>query len=145
LHDAIHSLTKLIDGEPLPAPTPAQRSNGFPDFLLVVLFALVWSRLFFAMVPRVPRTLIVGGAAAGLVWLFSHVVWLTAACGAFGLLIGYIGHSLKFARGSGHGGWGGGGFGGWGGGGFGGGSFGGGGGFSGGGGSTGGGGASGSW
>ncbi|HEY3520616.1 MAG TPA: YgcG family protein [Rhodanobacteraceae bacterium] len=142
LHDAIGSLTKLVDGEPLPAPKAEHRSNGVPDFLVIVLFALVWSRGFFAWLPRAPRTLIVGGAAAGLVWLFSHLLWLTAACGAFGLLIGYVGHSLKFARGSGHGGWGGGGFGG---GGFGGGSFGGGGGFSGGGGSTGGGGASGSW
>ena len=147
LHHAVGSLTKLIDGEPLPAPERKQRTDGFPDFLLVILFALVWSRGFFAWVPRWPRTLIVGGAAAGLVWLFSHVLWLTAACGAVGLLIGYLGHSLKFARGSGHGGWHGGGFGGWGGGGgFGGGGFGGGGGgFSGGGGSTGGGGASGSW
>ena len=132
LHDAIDSLTKLIDGEPLPAPKTEHRSNGVPDFLVIVLFALVWSRGFFAWLPRLPRTLIVGGAAAGLVWLFSHLLWLTAACGAFGALIGYIGHSLKFARGSGHGG-------------FGGGGFGGGGGFSGGGGSTGGGGASGSW
>ncbi|MGH8211769.1 MAG: TPM domain-containing protein [Rhodanobacteraceae bacterium] len=140
LHDAVGSLAKLIDGEPLPAPKAERRSNGVPDFLVIVLFALVWSRGFFAWLPRLPRTLIVGGAAAGLVWLFSHLLWLTAACGAFGLLIGYVGHSLKFARGSGHGGWGGGGFGG---GGFGGGSFGGG--FSGGGGSTGGGGASGSW
>lgn len=144
LRDAIESLTRLIDGEPLPAPESSSRSNGVPDFLVIVLFALVWARGFFMWLPRWPRTIVVGGAAAGLVWLFSHVLWLTAACGAFGLLIGYIGHSLKFARGSGHGGWSGGGFGGWGGG-FGGGGFGGGGGFSGGGGSTGGGGASGSW
>ena len=142
LQDGIASLTKLIDGEPLPAPKAESQAKGIPDFLVVILFALVWARGFFSILPRWPRVFVVGIAAAGLVWLFTHLWWLAAACGAFGGLFGYIGHSLRFARGGGNGGWGGGGFGGFGGGG----SFGGGGGgFSGGGGATGGGGASGSW
>ena len=142
LQDGIASLTKLIDGESLPAPKAESRAKGIPDFFVVILFALVWARGFFSILPRWPRVFVVGIAAAGLVWLFTHLWWLAAVCGAFGGLFGYVGHSLRFARGGGYGGWGGGGFGGFGGGG----SFGGGGGgFSGGGGATGGGGASGSW
>ncbi|MBS0431057.1 MAG: YgcG family protein [Proteobacteria bacterium] len=142
LQDGVASLTRLIDGEPLPAPQSRPRNKGIPDFFLVILFALVWARGFFSMLPRWPRVFVVGLAAAGVVWLFTHLWWLAVACGVFGGAFGYIGHSLRFARGSGYGGWGGGGSGGFGGGG----SFGGGGGgFSGGGGATGGGGASGSW
>ncbi len=148
LHDAIDSLTKLIDGEPLPPPAHRQpEQGGDSGGLLVLGFFLAF---FFHGVFGPLKTPLRSGANGLLIGAILFVLSQTIMLGIAGLIIGAIiglfpSSGGAFARGGSWGRWGGGGFGGWGGGGFGGGSFGGGGGFSGGGGATGGGGASGSW
>lgn len=153
IHDATGVITKLIDGEPLPAPLTDERRPRHHDLfgsLLPVIFLMFWLRAFFGGVPSTPRAGLVGIASAGIAWLLSRFLIFSVVIGAIGLLVGWLGGSGgSFARRGGTGGWGGwgGGLGGggFGGGGFGGGSFGGGGGFSGGGGISAGGGASGGW
>lgn len=149
LLDATAALTRLIDGEALPAPmaAPAPAGSGGGDWLFALFAAFIAANVARAVLGRAPagmRGLLTGGAAGGVAWWWSSLVGL----GGFAALLGFF-YGLvrlpagRFARGGGWGGFGGG----WGGGGFGGGGWGGGsgGGWSGGGGMSGGGGASGSW
>jgi uncharacterized protein len=146
------ALVKLIDGEPLPAPTAGRRGRGNGgggggDWLFALFAAFFVASLVRGVFGRAPagvRALATGGAAGGVAWLLSALLGLGALVALFGFFFGLASVARGgFAR---HGGWGGYG-GGWGGGGFGGGGGGGGGGdgWSGGGGMSGGGGASGSW
>jgi uncharacterized protein len=143
--DAVGALSKLIQGEPLPAPLESGHRErrglgGESSLVIAVVIALVLR----GMLGRLPGLLRVplGGFITGA------ALWLLIGLGA-GLLGGLVGAVVMLFGGGGRsiggGGWGG--FGGWGGGGFGGGRGGGfgGGGFSGGGGRFGGGGSSGSW
>lgn len=150
ISEASAALTKLIDGEPLPAPMADNRgeeNGGGGESLLVALFvAFIVAqvvRAIFGRAPRPLRAVLGAGAAGGVAWLISSFLLVGGIGAAIGFVIGLISapRGGRFARDAGWGGWGGGG-GGWGGGGFGGG---GGGGWSGGGGMSGGGGASGSW
>ena len=155
LDAGVDALTKLIDGEPLPAPKESSRSRGGLDIghaMLIGLFVALFLRRLFGRAHVVVRTPLGAALTGGLLWLLAA----TVGVGVLGAVIGGIvmlmpGGGGRSIGGGGWGGWGGFG-GGWGGGGFGGGGFGGGsgggfggGGFSGGGGSFGGGGSSGSW
>ncbi len=144
--DATAQLTRLIQGEQLPAPVSDNRggeggSGG--DWLFALFAAFIVASIVrgvFGKAPKGLRSLFTGGAAGGVAWLLSSLVPLAGVAGVFGLVYGLMSVSAgRYARQGGWGGFGGG----WGGGGFGGGS--GGGGWSGGGGMSGGGGASGSW
>ncbi|UHQ24259.1 TPM domain-containing protein [Lysobacter sp. 5GHs7-4] len=145
------ALTKLIDGEPLPAPMADNRGDsgggGGESFLIALFVAFVVAQVargIFNGAPRPLRALLGAGAAGGVAWLLSSLLLVGGIGAAIGFVIGLIStpRGGRFARDAGWGGWGGSGGGGWGGGG---GFGGGGGGWSGGGGSSGGGGASGSW
>jgi len=146
IHDALDALTKLIDGETLPAPLDTGKAPEHNDpigGLGLGIFLLIWARGFFSWLPSAPRALMVGGVTGGVAWFFSGLVPLAVGLGLVGMLVGWLGGSGgSFVGRGGRGGWSSGGFGGgsWGGGGGGGGGFSGGssGGFSGGG-------ASGSW
>jgi len=148
VHDATDALTKLIDGEPLPAALTNEKAgnDGRSVFntLTTVLFIALWLRAMLGRIPAGPRAGVVGLASGGLAMAMAGILPLAVGLGVFGLILGWIGGSGGgFANRGGWGGWtGGGGFGG---GGWSGGGFGGGGGFSGGGGGFAGGGASGSW
>jgi uncharacterized protein len=147
LTDASAALTKLIDGEALPAPMAGNATNNPPrgkrggDWtfaLFAAFFVAQIARGIFGRAPSLLRGIVGAGVAGGVAWLISSLLLVGGLGAAIGFLLGLIKPSAGgFAR---HGGWGG-----LGGGGFGGGGFGGGGGWSGGGGMSGGGGASGSW
>ena len=143
LSDATAALTKLIDGEALPAPMadnkPAKDDGGGWMFALVAAFLVAQvARGIFGRAPSLLRGVVGAGVAGGVAWLISSLLLVGGIGAAIGFFLGLAKPSAGgFARG--------GGFGGFGGGGFGGGGFGGGGGWSGGGGMSGGGGASGSW
>jgi uncharacterized protein len=147
--DATAQLTKLIDGEPLPAPVSDHRGDAGDggDWIFALFAAFIAAnivRSMFSKAPKGMRGLFTGGAAGGVAWWVSSVLPLAGIAGFIGLLYGLVSVSAgRYAR---HGGWGGfgggGGFGGSSGGGW---SGGGGGGWSGGGGMSGGGGASGGW
>ena len=144
LSDAAAALTKLIDGEALPAPMADNKSSGddgggwmFALFAAFLVAQVV--RGTFGRAPSLLRGVLGAGVAGGVAWLISSLLLVGGIGAAIGFFLGLARPSAGgFARGGGFGGFGGGGFGG---GGFGGG----GGGWSGGGGMSGGGGASGSW
>jgi uncharacterized protein len=148
LNDAVTTMTKIIDGEPLPPPMVPEeehRSRSPGNGLFYAFIIAFFARTFFGRAPwwlRLPLGGVVTGGIVGL-------LLASLGTGIVGGLIGAVVMLLPFGSGRsiGGGGWGGfGGFGGFGGGGFGGGGgSSGGGGFSGGGGGFGGGGASGSW
>jgi uncharacterized protein len=151
LTDATAALTRLIDGEPLPAPmadnmptdsSPARNDGGGWMFALLAAFIVAQvARGIFGRAPSLLRGVLGAGVAGGVAWLLSSLLLVGGVGAAIGFFLGLARPSAGgFARGGGFGG-----FGGFGGGGFGGGGFGGGGGWSGGGGMSGGGGASGSW
>lgn len=148
LNGAVDSITKLIDGEALPAPQasrPGTPGNfGSWESLLVIGFILVFvvGGILRQMFGRVPAATIVGGAAGVIAYLIVGILLAGAAAGViaflFTLLMGSSLSSPGGRRGGGwHGGFPSGGGGGW--------SSGGGGGWSGGGGGFGGGGASGDY
>ena len=146
LNDGVDALITLIDGEALPPPAAAARSErnrdhsgdgggSFGVFPFVLFFALFLAPILRRVFGSLFGALAVGVGAGFVAWLFSSVLFLAFAVGgvAFVLaLAGVTGGPGRWSSGGGY--WGGrGGFGG------------GGGGFSGGGGRFGGGGASGGW
>lgn len=149
IEDASAALTRLIDGEALPAPMAGHATGddagGMWLFALFAAFIVAnIVRGVFGGMPALLRGLLTGGAAGGVAWLISSLLPIALLAGFFGMLYGlvtFVGRG-RYARDRDWGGFGGGGFGG---GGSGSGGFGGGGGWSGGGGMSGGGGASGSW
>ena len=140
LSDADTALTKLIDGEALPAPIASNTAGnkGGGDWMFALFAAFFVAQIVRGILGRAPsvlRGIIGAGVAGGAAWLISSVLLIGGLGAAIGFFLGLIRPSAGgFARGGGFGGFGGGGFGG-----------GGGGGWSGGGGMSGGGGASGSW
>lgn len=151
LADGTAVLARLVDGEPLPAPmaspAPAATSSGGNGLLFALFAAFIVAQVargVFGFAPRPLRGLLGAGAAGGIAWLLSSLLFAGVIGALIGAFLGFAGRPAgRFAR---HRGYGGmpiiiGGPGGFGGGGFGGG----GGGWSGGGGMSGGGGASGSW
>jgi len=148
IEEATAMLVRLIEGEPLPAPVSAHRTqeetgSAWTVALVVGFVAGTFLRVLLGGLPRPVRGLIAGGGAAVVAGLFTSL-WLAGGlAGLVALIVAMLsGHPARFAGGGGFGGgsWGGGSDGGWGGGGFGGG-----GGWGGGGGRSGGGGASGGW
>jgi uncharacterized protein len=131
----VGQLIKLIDGEPLPAPTRSNQSGNSGDSLLPFLvIGFVVGNFLVPLLGRGPASGIAGLGTAGLAWMTSGILFSSLLLGG-GVLFAIL---LLGSMGRG---------GGWGSGGFGGGGFGGGGSSSwgGGGGGFGGGGASGSW
>ena len=147
LIEATAALTRLVDGEALPAPVSAHREDGAGSGawlfgLFIGFFIANVVRGIFSFLPRPLRGVVSAIAAGGAAWMFTSVLLAALLAAGIGLLLGLS--SASPARFASHGGWGGGGFGGGFGGGRGGGGFGGGG-WGGGGGRSGGGGASGRW
>lgn len=144
----LEQILALIAGEALPAPSAGQAGvvdAPWQDLLIFAVFALpIASAVLRGLFGNKLGSLLTGGAAAGMAWHLTALLWVTAGAGVIGLLVGLIMQALPAASGVGrssrHGQWpgpggGGGSWGGGGGGGFG----------SGGGGNFGGGGASGGW
>lgn len=143
----VEQILALIAGEALPAPTQRDASsNGYEpmDLLIFGAFAVpILSGVLRGIFGNKLGALLTGGAAGGIAWMITSVVWIGLGAGLLALLVALFMQHLPTAPvrsgrrgwdGPGHGGFGGGGFGG------------GGGGFrSGGGGNFGGGGASGGW
>jgi uncharacterized protein len=139
----IDRMIRVVDGEPLPAPTsrevPASGSGLLHYWPVLLLLVLIVGGFFRAILGRLPGAIVTGGVLGVLAWFMAGALGIALLAGFIGFFFTLLSGGMGGARGMG--GWYGGGFGG---GGFGGGGFGGGG-FSGGGGGFGGGGASGRW
>lgn len=140
------AIVGIIDGEPLPAAAPRQRSGSEPGilqnlegyFVVGFILVVVVGGILRSVIGRVPAALTVGVGAGVLGWFIAGAIAVGAIVAVIAFVFTLAGGSsaMRGLRGGRGGGWGGG-SGGW--------SGGGGGGFGGGGGGFGGGGASGRW
>jgi uncharacterized protein len=144
ISDGVNRIIRVVDGEPLPAPTQRRQDSGllsqldpFNPFLIVAV--IVVGGILRGVLGRLFGSLATGGLVAALFWFIAASLALSAIGGIIAFLVTMFSDAMTSSGGIGRGGWVGGG------GGFSGGSSSSGGGFSGGGGSFGGGGASGSW
>ncbi len=134
----VEQIIRVVDGEPLPAPT-ARSSRGPGDVQqyapMLFIVALAVGGVLRAMLGKVPGSLVTGGVIAVIAWFVVGAISMALVAGVVALFVTLLGGGMLGRGMGGH----------YGGGGRGGGLGGGGGGFSGGGGGFGGGGASGRW
>ncbi|MEH2510912.1 uncharacterized protein V1291_002266 [Nitrobacteraceae bacterium AZCC 1564] len=140
--DGTDRIVRVVDGEPLPAPTPRSNSSASFDNLgellpVLIIGALVVGGILRAILGRLLGSLVMGGGVAFIAWAMLGVLPVALIAGLIAFFVTLIGDAVGTGGGgrysTGGGGWGSGSSGGSGGG------------FSGGGGSFGGGGASGRW
>ena len=105
--DASAQLVRLIDGESLPPPmAPPADAVGRTDWLsglFLALTASIFGRMVFGSLPLSLRMLLVGGAASGIVLLFSGPWWAVLLAALIGAAIGSATSSTRYAK---HSGWG---------------------------------------
>ncbi len=120
----VNQIIRVIDGEPLPAPSRMSAGNtaDISQYVpIIFMLALVIGGVLRSVMGRVPGALVTGGAVAAVAWFFAGAVSIALGAGVIALLFTLLSGGMGgFYGGHGRGGFGGGGFGG-GGGGFGGG------------------------
>jgi uncharacterized protein len=94
ISDGVDRMIRVIDGEPLPVPSPTVGFGSLDDLapvFLVTLFASVGVGGFFrAMFGRLLGSLVTGGIIAGLAWFILGSPGLALALGALGFVIGFV-------------------------------------------------------
>ncbi|MEZ2142313.1 YgcG family protein [Bradyrhizobium sp. DN5] len=123
ISDGVDRMIRVIDGEPLPVPSPTVSFGHLDDLapvFIVTLFASIGIGGFFrAMLGRLLGSLATGGIIAALTWLILGSLALAIGLGVLGFIIGFIadlfsamGPSTRSSRGgswssgsSGGGGW----------------------------------------
>jgi uncharacterized protein len=94
IHAATDTLTKLIDGEKLPAPlTPTSEPFHPPPPEFLFLFAIVGAgalRNMMSMVPRRFACFLVGGILGGAAWYIWGGLTVSLVYGLMGFLVGLI-------------------------------------------------------
>lgn len=120
LDAGVDSLTKLIEGEVLPAPEPAQNGAGFEQWLPMLLFGgLVSGLILRSMFGTFFGSALNGGLIGGIVFLLGTALMGAAIIGIIAFFItmmlggrginGYSGHPGHYGSGGfGNGGYGGG-------------------------------------
>ncbi|WP_338310872.1 TPM domain-containing protein [Bradyrhizobium sp. TM239] len=92
--DGVDRMVRVIDGEPLPVPSPTVNFGNLDDLapiFIVTLFASIGVGGFFrAMLGRLLGSLVTGGIIAGLTWLILGSFALAMAVGALGFIIGFV-------------------------------------------------------
>ncbi|WP_201760008.1 TPM domain-containing protein [Bradyrhizobium sp. AC87j1] len=92
--DGVDRMIRVIDGEPLPVPSPTVNFGNLDDLapiFIVTLFASIGVGGFFrAMLGRLLGSLVTGGIIAGLTWLILGSFALAMAVGALGFIIGFV-------------------------------------------------------
>jgi len=121
----VDQIMRVIDGEPLPAPS-ATRGSGTADIQqyapVILVLALVIGGVLRVVLGRFPGALATGGVVGVLAWLFAGAISVALVAGVIALVFTLAGGGMGgMGVGGRRGGFGGGGFGGGGGGGFGGG------------------------
>ncbi|MCP3371231.1 TPM domain-containing protein [Bradyrhizobium cajani] len=94
ISDGVDRMIRVIDGEPLPVPSPTVNFGNLDDLaplFIVTLFASIGVGGFFrAMLGRLLGSLATGGIIAALSWLILGSFALALALGALGFIIGFI-------------------------------------------------------
>jgi uncharacterized protein len=94
ISDGVDRMIRVIDGEPLPVPSPSVNFGNLDDLaplFIVTLFASLGVGGFFrAMLGRLVGSLATGGIIAVLTWLILGSFALAMALGVVGFIIGFI-------------------------------------------------------
>jgi uncharacterized protein len=94
ISDGVDRMIRVIDGEPLPVPSPTVNFGNLDDIaplFIVTLFASIGVGGFFrAMLGRLLGSLATGGIIAALSWLILGSFAIALALGALGFVIGFI-------------------------------------------------------
>ena len=95
ISDGVDRMIRVIDGEPLPAPSRsvnfAHNLDDLAPLFIVTLFAAIGVGGFFrAILGRLLGSLAVGGIIAALTWLILGSFALAMALGAIGFVVGFI-------------------------------------------------------
>jgi len=94
ISDGVDRMIRVIDGEPLPVPSPTVNFGNLDDLaplFIVTLFASLGVGGFFrAMLGRLLGSLATGGVIAVLSWFILGSFSIALALGALGFVIGFI-------------------------------------------------------
>ncbi|EJN13669.1 beta-propeller domain-containing protein, methanol dehydrogenase [Bradyrhizobium sp. YR681] len=94
ISDGVDRMIRVIDGEPLPVPSPTVNFGNLDDIaplFIVTLFASIGVGGFFrAMLGRLVGSLATGGIIAALSWFILGSFALAMALGVVGFIIGFI-------------------------------------------------------
>jgi uncharacterized protein len=94
ISDGVDRMIRVIDGEPLPVPSPSVNFGNLDDLaplFIVTLFASLGVGGFFrAMLGRLVGSLATGGIIAVLTWLILGSFAPAMALGVVGFIIGFI-------------------------------------------------------
>ncbi|MBR0818648.1 YgcG family protein [Bradyrhizobium liaoningense] len=94
ISDGVDRMIRVIDGEPLPVPSPSVNFGNLDDLapiFIVTLFASIGVGGFFrAILGRLLGSLATGGIIAALTWLILGSVALAMAVGVLGFIIGFM-------------------------------------------------------
>ncbi|WP_165406083.1 TPM domain-containing protein [Bradyrhizobium genosp. SA-3] len=94
ISDGVDRMIRVIDGEPLPVPSPTVSFGHLDDLapvFIVTLFASIGIGGFFrAMLGRLLGSLATGGIIAALTWLILGSLALAIGLGVLGFIIGFI-------------------------------------------------------
>ncbi|QOZ72050.1 YgcG family protein [Bradyrhizobium arachidis] len=94
ISDGVDRMIRVIDGEPLPVPSPSVNFGNLDDLgplFIVTLFASIGVGGFFrAMLGRLAGSLVTGGIIAALAWFILGSFALAMALGVVGFIIGFI-------------------------------------------------------
>ncbi|UPK25901.1 TPM domain-containing protein [Bradyrhizobium sp. 195] len=94
ISDGVDRMIRVIDGEPLPVPSPTVNFGNLDDLapiFIVTLFASIGvGGVFRAVLGRLLGSLVTGGIIAGLTWLILGSFALAMAVGVLGFIIGFV-------------------------------------------------------
>lgn len=103
----IDQIIRVIDGEPLPAPTgkPAGDTTGMQQYIPVLfILALVIGAVLRSVLGRFLGALVTGGAVAVVAWLFAGAVFIALIAGVMALVFTLLSGSMGRLGGGGYGG-----------------------------------------
>ncbi|MHC2625116.1 uncharacterized protein ACVIW2_007148 [Bradyrhizobium huanghuaihaiense] len=94
ISDGVDRMIKVIDGEPLPVPSPTVNFGSLDDLaplFIVTLFASIGvGGAFRAMLGRLLGSVVTGGIIAALTWIILGSFALALALGGLGFIIGFV-------------------------------------------------------
>ena len=93
----VGQIIRVIDGEPLPAPSrkPAGSIGGFQQYVpIVFILALVVGGVLRAALGRVPGALVTGGAVAVVAWFVAGALSMALVAGVMALFVTLLGGGM---------------------------------------------------
>ncbi|RXH26155.1 membrane protein [Bradyrhizobium nanningense] len=92
--DGVERMMRVIDGEPLPVPTPTVNFGSLDDlaplFIVTLFVSVGLGGAFRAVLGRLLGSLVTGGIIATLTWFVLGSFAMALALGGLGFIIGFI-------------------------------------------------------